>query len=165
MKEQKASEALKNAGSILGRLGLVVIVFFAFFSFRSNRSNDSLKNKSNVSVTQQISSLPKIKDYQHIEYVEIARDKNGLSGKDIYIDGKVIQVSSSWGNIILRVASFNNNNEIFYVTSPDNSLDFNLLVDDYVLIKGTLVGLKTYKAILGNQITIPEVLADSIELQ
>lgn len=66
---------------------------------------------------------------------------------------------------MLRVASFNNNSEIFYVTYPEELLDFNLLEDDYIFINGTLAGLKTNNAIFGNQVTLPEVHADSIELQ
>lgn len=183
MKRQSRFEALRNAGSILGRALLVILVIALFADFQSGKSNSggttsqqvksqnsgevgSVKKMSNPAAESgSVQQLIIVKDYKELNYKDIVRQKKGMKGKHIFIDGKVLQVSNSWGNVILRVASFNNNDEVFYVTFSEDKLDFNLLEDDYVIIKGTLDGLKTYTAVLGNQITLPEVLADSIELQ
>lgn len=174
MKRQSRSEALGNAGSILGRSFGVIVIVFLFINFQASKTDSKKYDTSNISHEQtksqsnsseSITSISKSKEYKELNYKEIAREKDGMAGEHIYIDGKVIQASNSRGNIVLRVASFNNNSEIFYVTYPEELLDFNLLEDDYIYIKGTLAGLKTYNAIFGNQVTLPEVHADSIELQ
>lgn len=161
MRQQKASEAIGNAGRLLGRFGLVVIVVFVLASFSSNDSPPRTETQSsgNIQIAENL------KNYQKRDYNEVARNKDGMAGKLIDVEGKVIQSTSSWGNVVLRVASSNDYDEVYYVKIPEDSLDFNILEDDYVSVQGTLAGLKSYKSVLGAQVTIPAIDADKIELQ
>lgn len=53
---------------------------------------------------------------------------------------------------------------MFYVKIPEEILDYNLLDDDYITVDGTLYGIEDYRSVLGGQISIPGVDADSVEL-
>ena len=53
---------------------------------------------------------------------------------------------------------------MFYVKIPEEILDYNLSDDDYIAVKGTLCGIENYHSVLGGQISIPGIDADSVEL-
>lgn len=169
MKRQSTGEALRNFARLFFKGLLAFFAFYIFISMNSgggetDKANKKLTNDSDVELVDEIiAETPKV--YQQLEYKEIARQKDGMVGNHIYLEGKVVQVTSSWGNIALRVAKYNNSNEIFYITIAKDKMVFNLLEDDYVIIEGTLVGLKSYKSIFGAQITLPGIEADIIELQ
>ena len=161
MKNQNASEALRNAGGIIGRTGLVVIVFFALMSFKSK--NEIGTQQESVEPASIVQSIPMA--YGSYNYVDVAREKDGMAGKSIEIEGKVIQSTSSWGDVVLRVATAGDYDEIYYVTIPEDALDFNVLDDDYVVVKGMLAGIEKYNSVLGGQVSIPKIKADEITLQ
>lgn len=161
MENQNRKEALRNAGGIIGRTGLVVIVFFVLMSFKSK--NEIGTQRESVEPASIVQSIPMV--YESYNYVDVARDKDGMAGKSIEIEGKVIQSTSSWGDVVLRVATAGDYDEIYYVTIPEDSLDFNVLDDDYVTVKGMLAGIEKYNSVLGGQVSIPKIEADEITLQ
>lgn len=100
-----------------------------------------------------------------IDYKSIARDQDGLSGKDVKITGKITQVI---GNDTFMVAtgqtsygSYFGDTMLVYYSIGDGD---RLLEDDIVTFYGMLTGLYTYETVLGAEKTVPSMLGMYAEL-
>jgi len=104
----------------------------------------------------------------NIDYNELARDTESYIKTKIKITGKVVQIQELNNIIMLRVNITKGDYGIYKDTVLVNYLmkdnEKHILDDDLINIWGTVVGRKTYKAVLGNSITIPEINARSIAL-
>ena len=106
---------------------------------------------------------------QGYSYDEISRNPENYKGKPAVFRGKVAQVleSSYSSSIDLRVdvteGSYGWWEDTIYVsyTLPEGSS--RILEDDIITIYGTLDGLYSYTAVLGNTITLPKLDAKYIE--
>ena len=106
---------------------------------------------------------------QAYSYDEISRNPDNYKGKPAVFRGKVAQVveSSYSSSIDLRVdvteGSYGWWDDTIYVsyTLPEGSS--RILEDDIITIYGTLDGLYSYTAVLGNTITLPKLDAKYIE--
>ena len=106
---------------------------------------------------------------QGYSYDEISRNPDNYKGKPAVFRGKVAQVleSSYSSSIDLRVnvteGSYGWWEDTIYVsyTLPEGSS--RILEDDIITIYGTLNGLYSYTAVLGNTITLPKLDAKYIE--
>jgi len=100
-----------------------------------------------------------------ISYDNLMRNNENYIGKIVYFRGKIDQVSEVYSNkYILRIAT----KESEYFDYSGDSIWVNyegkrLLEEDIVDIWGSVKGLKTYTAILGNGVTVPDV--DSLWLE
>lgn len=106
---------------------------------------------------------------QVYSYDEISRNPDNYKGKPAVFRGKVAQVveSSYSSSIDLRVdvtegsyGWWDDTNYVSY-TLPEGSS--RILEDDIITIYGTLDGLYSYTAVLGNTITLPKLDAKYIE--
>jgi hypothetical protein len=93
-----------------------------------------------------------------ISYDDLMRYNDVYVGDIIYNRGEILQVSERrTDTYILRVATkqstYGYHDDVIYVNYKGNRL----LEGDIIDIWGKSKGLKTYEAILGNQITIPEI--------
>lgn len=64
----------------------------------------------------------------------------------------------------MRIAQDGNYNDIYYVKMLEAELVYNLIEDDYVLVKGTVDGIVTYNTVLNSKASLPGVQAEIIEL-
>ena len=96
----------------------------------------------------------------NIEYDELARNTEQHKNTRVHLIGKVIQVVDTPPILRIDVAkttpsnSFPNS-KIIWVTRKDST--GRVLENDTVEVWGTVKGPKTYKSVLRQQITIPEV--------
>jgi hypothetical protein len=103
---------------------------------------------------------------QEIPYASLMRNPENYQNSILHFRGKIIQVQEVFGdNYILRIATKNQAylgyfDDDIYVNYKGNRL----LEDDIVDVWGNFEGLKTYTAILGNQITIPEIKSLQVEI-
>ena len=100
-----------------------------------------------------------------ISYDDLMRNNENYIGKIVYYRGKVVQVRESYSNnYVLRVAT---KQEPYIGYFGDviwiNYKGKRLLEDDIIDIWGGVKGLETYRAVLGNEITIPEI--DSLHVE
>ena len=83
-------------------------------------------------------------------------------GEKVRYRGEVLQVSEhDDGSFTLRIAV---TEEEYFFTDPV-WVEYDgprVLEDDLVLLYGTFDGLQTYTAVLGNEVTIPAIEADTI---
>lgn len=113
---------------------------------------------------------------QEYSYKEIARDPNNYKGKPAKFKGQVIQVQESGKTIVLRVNVTAEENEfaeggylyedtIYVEYTKKDSNESRILEDDIITIYGTLNGLMTYESILGEEISIPHLIAEYIDIE
>lgn len=100
-----------------------------------------------------------------VPYDSLMRNNELYVGKIVHFKGRIVQVSEiSATRYVLRIATemqpyLGYSEGIIWVNYHGNRV----LEDDIIEIYGQVKGLQSYKAILGNQITIPEV--DNIYLE
>ena len=94
-------------------------------------------------------------------YDDLMRHNENYIGKIVYYRGEVRQVSHNYGNkYFLRVATKDSFDNVIWVNYEGERL----LEDDIIDVWAKVKGLKTYEAILGNKITIPELDSLHVEL-
>lgn len=100
-----------------------------------------------------------------IDYKDIARDQDGLSGKDVVITGEIIQVIGDGAFMIstgqTSYGSYFDDNMLVYYDIGEGD---RLLEDDIVTFYGTLTGLYTYETVLGAEKTVPSMLGMYVDL-
>lgn len=164
MRRQSRKEALGNFGDSLVKIVGVIIIGIAVINFTGNDDDNSTTTVNRPS-EEKVTAIPPVKKtYETYDYEDITRAKDGMEGNHITISGKVVEVVKRSSRYIARVASNGDSNEMFYVKIPEEILDYNLLDDDYITVDGTLYGIEDYRSVLGGQISIPGVDADSVEL-
>jgi hypothetical protein len=100
--------------------------------------------------------------YHTIPFDDLMRNADLYTGSKLTYTGEVVQVSQrDDGRFVLRVDVTNKG----YYWSDTIWVEYDgprVLENDLVTLTGTFDGLTTYRAVLGNDITIPQVTADSI---
>lgn len=101
-----------------------------------------------------------------VVYQDVERSPDSYKGKNVCIEGTVIQVTEGWfDSVIYRVATDSHGNaDIWYVTYTRSSDEERILEDDHVVIYGVCDGVETYKTVLGASVTIPALKAKYIEV-
>lgn len=101
-----------------------------------------------------------------VSYDDLMRNIDNHKGKIVYFRGGVIQIQEVYGDEYnLRVAT----KDISYIGYYEDILWVNykgvrLLENDIIDVWGYVKGLKTYMAVLGNEVTIPELDIFHVEL-
>lgn len=96
-----------------------------------------------------------------VPYQDVERSPELYKGKNIRIEGKVIQVSEGWfDSVTYRIATEKSgNDDIWYVTYTRQSNETRILNGDHVVVYGICDGVETYKSVLGSSVTIPALKA------
>ena len=121
--------------------------------------DESGENYSNPETTAPSMTIEEIKSTASaISYDDLMRHNDVYVGDIIYNRGEILQVNERrTDTYILRVATkqstYGYHDDVIYVNYKGDRL----LEGDLIDIWGISKGLKTYEAILGNQITIPEI--------
>jgi TM2 domain-containing membrane protein YozV len=134
---------------IVGIIGISLIV--GFYSSLGSASTNS--QFSGLSIDQIKSQA------QNISYTDLMHSPDAYKNTIVYFRGQIIQEENEYGNTyILRIATKQEpyvgyTDDIIYVDYSGSQPVQGDVVDVY----GNFVGLKTYTAVLGNTITIPEI--------
>lgn len=102
--------------------------------------------------------------YIELPYTDVARTPDAYNGTLVTCSGRVLQATESDGSVVMRVATSGNYDDVVLVGYQADILDFRVLEDDWVTVYGTCKGVYSYKAVLGNTITIPSVWAEKVIL-
>ncbi|MBM7834887.1 hypothetical protein [Clostridium sardiniense] len=100
-----------------------------------------------------------------ITYSNLARNPENYQGKKVKFTGKILQVMNGAGFKQARLAVDDNYDTIILIEYTDDMLKGNLLENDTVTIMGTFYDLVSYTAVIGNEITIPCIKCDIIEIK
>ena len=136
-----------------GILSVLVVITLESFSYLNPNENE-------VSSISREEMLTKIKEnaIHNIDYRDLMRNIENYEGKPMKFHGKIIQVQSHRNNrytfrIATREGSFSFNEDVIWASFQGERFLEDDIVEGYAVIKR----LRTYNAIFGNQITIPEV--------
>lgn len=103
-----------------------------------------------------------------IAYKDLARNTERFKSEKAYFFGKVIQAQENKNRVTLRVEVTRGEYDIWddaiWVNYTKKEGEDRILEDDLVQVWGTIKGLKTYTAVMGNEISIPEIDAKYISL-
>ena len=116
------------------------------------------------------SDAPKAKVYQSLDYKAISRDPGAYEGNLYKFDGKILQVmEEAQGDgttfVTLRVATKGGYDDVVLVGYTRSAGEARVLEDDRVTIHGTSHGLYTYETVMGAEMTLPLIMADTISVK
>lgn len=178
---RKTEKKKGKKGVLIGIIVAVVIVVVAFVGILALGGDDESTGTANAPAASEEATMSKvdfIASCQEYTYEEIARDPDQYKGKNAKFTGQVIQVQEDGDDVIMRVSITKNeydygdgDSDVFYedpiyveYTQKSNS-ESRVLENDIVTLYGTLGGLMTYESIFGEQISIPSINAEYIEIQ
>lgn len=148
----------------------LIMVCNIFSSPNSNESSNTVPEVDNEQVEQVVISEEEYKaSCNSISYVDIARNPNEYVGQKAVFSGKVIQVQESGKRVVLRVnvtkgeyGIWDDTVYVDYQRKDDN--ESRVLEEDIITMYGEIKGIKDYTAIFGNQISIPHLKVEYIEI-
>ena len=149
---------------------IVLIMVCNIFSSTNGGENDNISKANNKTAEQVVVSEEEYKASCNIvPYVNIARNPNDYVGQKAVFNGKVIQVQENGNKVVLRVSvtkgeygMWDDTIYVDYQRKEDN--ESRILEEDIVTIYGEIKGIKEYTAVFGNQISIPHLVAEYIEI-
>ena len=98
-----------------------------------------------------------------VSYDALARNTESYQGSIVYYRGEVVQVQESSGSRAALRVNVTHDGRWWSDTVWVNYSGERLLDDDIIDLWGTVTGRRTYRAVLGNSITIPEIDALLVE--
>lgn len=104
-------------------------------------------------------------NYASVAYSDVARTPDAYAGQKLVFSGRVLQVVESSGETDLRIATDGKWDDVVMAGFDPSIIDYRILEDDYVTVYGTCVGIYTYTATMGQQISIPGIYCDYVVLQ
>jgi len=139
------------------------IAFVAFFAVAFFLADTPPTQKTAALSTEQVKAQAGV-----IGYDLLARSPSNYEGRLVSFRGKVIQATQSGLSYVLRVnvsrGKYENWSDTIFVDYRANSTsDARILEGDVIQLWGEFVGIKSYKAVLGQTIQIPHVVARAIE--
>ncbi|WP_160723396.1 zinc ribbon domain-containing protein [Isachenkonia alkalipeptolytica] len=103
-----------------------------------------------------------------IPYEDLIRETDKYVGEIVHYTGEVVEVQELRNNVYLRVnvtkGDFGFYTDTIWVNYIFEEGEKRIIEDDMVNLWGEIKGRKTYTAVLGNRITIPEINARKVEL-
>lgn len=104
-----------------------------------------------------------------LNYADIARNPNNYIGENAVFQGQVVQVQEYGKNVVLRVnvtkgeyGIWDDTIYIDYKRKSEN--ESRILEDDIITVYGKMNGIKDYETVWGNQVSIPYLLAEYIDI-
>ena len=162
---RKQWKVLKWSSIVLG-LAFVLLIVVAIMGSGADESGSSRTaaqaSSSTKNAKPQPTSTPSLtfEDFEAnagvIEYEELFRNNEQYESQDFYFEGEIVQVIEGRGDeydFRVRVGKILDD-EIIYLSGYRGQ---RLLEDDSIEFIGRSKGLHSYKAILGNRVTIPEL--------
>ena len=151
----------------------ILLMVISISSSSSSNTNDvsTTTNGSSETSTEQvvISKDEYIASCSAIPYKDIARNPNNYIGQKATFNGKVIQVQESGKRVVLRVnvtqGEYGLWEDTIYVDyQRKTDTESRVLEEDIITLYGEIKGIKDYTAVFGNQISIPHLIAEYIDI-
>ncbi len=142
----------------------VVLVIFAFYPAQNNIEDINIQSEQTI-----ISEDEYKANCGNVNYTDVARNPNNYIGENVAFKGKVIQIQENGNNVMLRVnvteGEYGIWDDTLYIEYKRKSKnESRILEDDIITVYGKMNGIKSYQAVMGNQISIPYLLAEYIDI-
>lgn len=99
-----------------------------------------------------------------ITYSQLARTPDDYKGEKCKFKGKVVQVMEGSGVYNIRLAVGGNYDNIIFIIASTSVTEQRILEDDYITVYGTSTGIYTYETVMGNELSIPSMSVDKIDM-
>ena len=99
-----------------------------------------------------------------ITYSQLARTPDDYKGEKCKFKGKVVQVMEGSGVYNIRLAVGGNYDNIIFIVASTSVTEQRILEDDYITVYGTSAGIYTYETVMGNELSIPSMSVDKIDM-
>lgn len=99
-----------------------------------------------------------------ITYSQLARTPDDYKGEKCKFKGKVVQVMEGGGVYNIRLAVGGNYDNIIFIIASTSVTEQRILEDDYITVYGTSTGIYTYETVMGNELSIPSMSVDKIDM-
>lgn len=148
--------------------GVCVLIFGSFLLSMCSSPSSSNNNTSNINNDTSIedTTFETKKQYKDscktVTYEELARDKDMMQGERLCLTGQIVQADGKRFRMEITKKSYGYDDAIMFDFNTDK-IDYNVLEKDIVTIWGESQGSYTYKAVLGNEITVPRIKAEYLE--
>ena len=103
-----------------------------------------------------------IKSAQHISFQALSRNPDNYKGKIVTFSGKVVQVQESGNDVVMRINVTQKQygwDDTVWVNYTKVSKEGRILENDIITFWGQYKGIREYKAVMGNTISVPEITA------
>lgn len=127
------------------------------------KESDFLKAEAAKQASKQLEEK-KVSYDTGITYEQLARTPDDYKDKKVKFSGKVVQVMEADNEIDLRIAVDGNYDTILFVGYNKDLSKTRILENDYVTVRGTSLGIYSYKSAMGGKISIPSMWVDQIDL-
>ena len=162
---------LKAAG-LYGALSAMIIILVLITSpqtdVKSAAINGSQQKNPTHDAKQTINIAEFKKQIQKLSYLELARNPEKLTGTKVSYTGKIVQTLENDNRVAIRVNVTKDEigiwKDTIFVNYQRGAGADRLLENDVIQLWGTVKGLTTYDAVLGQKISIPEIDAVKIAL-
>lgn len=150
------------------------LVFFIIMAIVGSNINSQENDNKGLSAGTPKTAPQNIEQYKaacaSYKYKDIARNPNDYKGKSAKFTGKVAQIQENGLSVILRVNVTKGeygmwDDAIFVEYTRNNENESRILEDDIITLYGELDGIKTYSAVLGNEVSIPLLKAHYVDIQ
>ena len=166
-KQSKTGRVLKWTGIGCGGLvGLIILLAIIGIVVGDGTSTDNLSNpressQQQATATPSLSSIPfeQLKEMalDTISYDDLFRNNEAHVDKLVYYRAKVVQVTDGSSDRYVLRADVTESECFWEDTVWLHYTGSRLLDDDLIELVGRVKGLKTYEALFGNSVTIPEI--------
>ena len=149
----------------------ILAIFFFLFMYAQTIPNNQGTMESAVPTAQPVISAEEYKaSCESVSYIDLSRNPNNYVGQNAVFTGQVVQVQENGNAVTLRInvtkdkyGMWDDTCYIDYQRKDSN--ESRILENDIVTVYGTIKGIKSYTAVLGNQISIPHIVAEYIDIQ
>jgi ABC-type multidrug transport system fused ATPase/permease subunit len=164
--------ARKTRPRVLGIYGSAFHLFFILSVITTPKELTNSYGEGKIVPAVTTSNTEDLEQYKseaiQIQYIDLARNPDIYKNKKVVFTGKVIHTIESGNYIALLVNvtkdEFNVWDDTIFVNYQKANGESRILENDIITFWGTVKGLKTYKSVLGSQVTIPEVDAKYITI-
>lgn len=145
---------------------ILIVLVLAVFVPAYNR----YKDKSDLAESTSKQSTNRA-DYKTIAYEDLARNPERYKGDLVKFTGEVLQVMESSGKTQIRLATKKQeyfdgySGDVVFCEFLPSIVNGRVLEGDIITVYGESKGLQKYKAVLGNEITIPALTVSIIDAQ
>lgn len=149
----------------------ILAIFFFLFMYAQTIPNNQGATESAIPTAQPVISAEEYKaSCGSVSYIDLSRNPNNYVGQNAVFTGQVVQVQENGNAVTLRInvtkdkyGMWDDTCYIDYQRKDSN--ESRILENDIVTVYGTIKGIKSYTAVLGNQISIPHIVAEYIDIQ
>jgi len=157
------------SGSADGDYGAKTVSAIELFQKAANITATGIADEATQLALFDINA-PKAKVYQKLNYKAISRSPDEYEGEYYTFSGTVLQVleeEQADGTTLVefRVATKDGYDDVVYVGYYRDSSEARILEDDKVTIYGQSLGLTPYETVMGDTVTIPLFLAESVSIK